>query len=311
MSTTVFSEKTSKVKCARFYFEYKGHPLEDLATFREITLQERADKPMVYFAGDSSLDNKFWVNLADRDPTVAVPDIYHKALDIPQPKPDVAFWLNHVLGDRATALNTAVEESMIRERDNSLLPHDEFIRDKIRPQDTLIISVGGNDIAFKPSFWTIINMLRLAWLTPLSHLEDGSASSLRYFRTLFGDKIQAYVTKLTAITKPRAVIVCMIYYPLESGLDQKSWADLQLTALGYDRWPGQLQAAIRAMYRQATMEIRVDGVEIVPCALYEVLDGKGGGDYTDRVEPNEGGRKMAERFGAILEGLWVDNENIS
>ncbi|KAI8942852.1 hypothetical protein NX059_000892 [Plenodomus lindquistii] len=301
-STTVDHGKPPKINCAKFYFEYKGHPLQDLATFRQITLNERGDKPIVYFAGDSSLDNKYWVNTAYRDPNVVIPEIYSKTLSKPEPNPDVAFWLNHYLGDRATALNSAVEESMIRERNTNLLPHDEFIRDNIRPQDTLILSIGGNDVALKPSLWTMINMLRLAWLTPISHLENGTASSLSYFRNLFGAKVQDYVARLTAVTKPRAVIVCMIYYPLESGLGQKSWADRQLSALGYDRWPERLQAGIRAMYRQATMEIKVDGVDIVPCALYEVMNGKVGGDYTDRVEPNEeGGRKMAEMFGAILQ----------
>jgi hypothetical protein len=57
------------------------------------------------------------------------------------------------------------------------------------------------------------------------------------------------------------------------------------------------------MYEIATKEIRVEGTEIVPCALHEVLDGKCAEDYEARVEPNhEGGRKMAVRFGELLEG---------
>jgi hypothetical protein len=29
------------------------------------------------------------------------------------------------------------------------LPHDEFIRDSLRPDDALVVSVGGNDIVRK------------------------------------------------------------------------------------------------------------------------------------------------------------------
>jgi hypothetical protein len=119
---------------------------------------------------------------------------------------------------------------------------------------------------------------------------------------MFGTNIQDYIARITAKTKPRAVIVCMIYFPLEAGLGQTSWADMQLKALGYNLSPGKLQAAIRAIYEMATKEIQIEGTEIVPCALYEVLDGKTAGDYTARVEPNEvGGRKMAVRFGELLD----------
>jgi hypothetical protein len=109
---------------------------------------------------------------------------------------------------------------------------------------------------------------------------------------------------MTAKTKPRAVVVCMIYYPDEEHTN-KSWSDTQLMLLGYNWFPQQLQAAIRAMYRIATTQIKVEGTEIVPCALYEVLDGKHTEDYTERVEPNhEGGRKMAIRFAEMLNGLF-------
>lgn len=298
MTASISSEMSDhKINRFKFYFEYKGHPLSDLATFLDITRAERPGKPIVYLAGDSSLDNKFWLHKTIEDINVEVPEIYEKTLDKPIPKPDVAFWLNHLLGERATCINTAVEESMIRERDQELIPHDEFIRDNITSDDVLIISIGGNDVAFKPNACTIFNMLRLAWLTPRRNLENGTASALGYFQNMFGNKVQEYVAKMTSKTKPKAVIVCMIYYPLEAQHGQSSWSDKQLTALRYDSDPGQLQAAIRAMYRIATSKIEVEGTRIVPCALYEVMDGKNGDDYTERVEPNEeGGRKMATRF---------------
>jgi hypothetical protein len=121
---------------------------------------------------------------------------------------------------------------------------------------------------------------------------------------MFGAKIQDYIARITAKTRPRAVIVCMIYFPLEAEFGQESWAAPQLKALGYNSYPDQLQAAIRAMYKIATKKIEVEGTQIVPCALYEVLDGKSKGGYTARVEPNhQGGRKMAERFVQLIDGI--------
>jgi hypothetical protein len=191
-----------KINRSRFYFEWKGHQLRDLETLLTITTTHRPDKPIVYLAGDSSLDNKYWVSVDSA--SASVPEIYHHALDKPAPKPDVSFWMNAFLGDRATCINAAVEESMLRERDQELLAHDKFIRDNIRAKDVLIVSVGANDIALKPSPCTVAHMLHLAWATPLSSLEKGTAYSLKYFRHLFGTNIQSYVDRLTAKTRPRA-----------------------------------------------------------------------------------------------------------
>jgi hypothetical protein len=212
--------------------------------------------------------------------------------------------MNHLLGERATCINTAVEESMLCERDGSLLPQDQFIRDNIRAEDVLIVSVGANDIALYPTNTTSINMLRLARCTRRKDIEDCSAGALTYFNGMFGAKIQDYVARMTVKVKPRAVVVCMIYFPLEAQFGQKSWADTNLKLLGYESDPGQLQAAIRAICKVATQNIKVEGTQIVPCALYEVLDGKTAGDYTERVEPNEeGGRKMAAKFVELLDGV--------
>jgi hypothetical protein len=297
-------EPSRKINPSRFYYEWKGHPLSDLVRFRAITLAERPDTPIVYLAGDSSLDNKYWVNKSVKDMGIAVPAIYKETLDPPRPKPDVSFWLNDLLAERATCINAAVEESMLRERDQQLLSHDEFIRDNIRSQDVLIVSVGANDIVLRPQPSTVRHLLQLAWLTRRKSLENGTAMSLPYFTHIFGTKVQDYVARLTANTKPRAVIVCMIYFPLEAQFEQKSWADKQLKVLGYNSYPKQLQTAIRTLYENATKQIKVDGTEVVPCALHEVLDGKIADDYTARVEPNhEGGRKMAMWFVELLDKL--------
>jgi hypothetical protein len=295
-----------KINTSRFYFEWKGHPIHDIETLHDTVLSLRQEKPIVYLAGDSSLDNKYWVpssGASGKQLPVPVPPIYLETLDRPQPKPDIAFWLNHFLGDRATALNLAVEESMLRDRDRDLLPHDEFIRDHLRPQDILIVSVGANDIALRPSLGTILNMAQLAWLTPRAFLERGLSLSLGHFRTIFGKKIRSYIARMTEKQMPRAVIVCMIYFPLESGAgDQSSWADMPLQLLGYNSFPGQLQTAIRKIYDTATKRIELPGTDVIPCALFEVLDGKRNEDYSARVEPSvEGGRKIASHFNGILD----------
>ncbi|KAJ4410731.1 hypothetical protein N0V91_001659 [Didymella pomorum] len=293
-----------KINRSRFYFEWKGHQIQDLVSFHAITTAERPGKPIVYLAGDSSLDNKHWVS-NEQEVDIEVPEIYKHTLGKPTPKLDVAFWMNHLLVDRATCINTAVEESMLRQRDEGLLAHDKFIRDNIRSQDVLIVSVGANDIALRPLPCTIRHMLQLAWATSRSSLEKGTASSLKYFNHMFCDKVQDYVDRMTAKTRPRAVIICMIYYPLESGLGQSSWADTQLKALGYNTWPEQLQTAISTLYRTATQKIRIQDTQVLPCALHEVLDGKTAKDYTARVEPNEeGGRKMANKFVELLDTMW-------
>jgi hypothetical protein len=298
---------TSKIQASRFFYEWKGHPISDITTFRSTLLSLRPDKPIVYLAGDSSLDNKYWVPSSGsrgKSLPVPVPEVYHAVLDEPHhAKPDIAFWLNHFLGDGATVLNLAVEESLLRDRDTSLLPHDKFIRDNIRPQDILIVSVGANDVALSPTFATMRHMLQLAWFTPRTFLEHGTAWSLNHFTKMFGEKVQTYVSRLVKLQKPRAVIVCMIYYPLEAGVGgQTSWADLQLRLLGYNRHPRQLQTAIKKMYDMATKQIQITGTKVVPCALFEVMDGKHEDDYTARVEPSvEGGRKMALHLKELLD----------
>jgi hypothetical protein len=308
LNTNVFRKMAPKINPSRFYHEWKGHPLSDISDFRSITLSQRPNGPIIYLAGDSSLDNKYWVPSSGPhgEPLpVDVPEIYPHVLSRPQPKPDVAFWLNHFLGDRATTINLAVEESTLRERDHHLLPHDKFIRDNIRAEDILIVSIGANDIALKPSFSTIRHMLQLAWLTSRSSLEKGTAWSLSHFIDMFQNQVQAYISRIVEKQKPRAVIVCMIYYPLEANIsDQKGWADLPLSLLGYNRYPTQLQTAIKKMYELATTKIQIAGTKVVPCALFEAMDGKHEEDYTARVEPSvEGGRKMGLKLKEILDSL--------
>ncbi|KAL9090319.1 MAG: hypothetical protein Q9165_005352 [Trypethelium subeluteriae] len=301
------SQSTSqKIEPFRFYFNWKGHPISDVSTFHSTVLSLRPNKPIVYLAGDSSLDNKAWVpssGPAGKPIPVPIPNIYGSVLQHPHLKPDVAFWLNHFYGERATALNLAVEESLLRERSGDLLDHDKFIRDHIRAEDFLVVSVGGNDIAYMPTWKTRLQLLRLAWLTPGRSLKQGKARVLRYFTAMLKNEVEKYISRLVEKQKPRVVVVCMIYYPLEAGAsNQKGWADVPLRMLGYEGSPERLQTAIRRLYELATAKIHIPGTKIVPCALSDVLDGKRAEDYSARVEPSiEGGRKMALHLTGLLD----------
>lgn len=292
------------INTSEFYGTWSGHNTDQLQKLHNLARDLRPNKPVIWLAGDSSLDNKYWVphsGPGGEPLEVEVPEIYERALSRSTPKPDVAFWMNHLYAQKATCINTAVEASMLRERDKELLDQDKFIRDNIRKDDVLVVSVGGNDIAMKPTLKTVLYMLCLAWFTRRSSIDKGTALALPYFTSIFKTKTEDYIKRLVSKMKPRTVIVCMIYFPLEFQYGQKSWADLALKFLGYHRWPARLQSAIRQMFELGTRKVRVEGSKVVPCALYDVMDGSRREQYTARVEPNDiGGRRMAERFKDIL-----------
>ena len=104
---------------------------------------------------------------------------------------------------------------------------------------------------------------------------------------LFKHRVGNYVRRLVGTTKPKKVVICMIYH-----LDEQSsgsWADCALRCLCYDWFPGRLQAGIEAAFKHATCKIKIDGTEVVPFPLFEVLDGTNTEDYLQRVEPSPSG----------------------
>lgn len=304
----------------RFYNEYHGHKVEDLSLLYRELRGNRTDTAILWTAGDSSLDNKHWFN--DR---VDAPPGYSSILHPPISRPDVTYWLNMLLEEqkcdtsqRIFAINTAVEATTLNERTFRLRPQDIFIRDHIQPQDTLIVSIGGNDVALMPCPCTIVSMLCLSRCIPESCVSNswtcgtfptddcccGCGPSLAsclcayppclgYLRHLFGTRVQHYIRALTSKTKPSTIMVAMIYYPSE--IPTNGWAGPALRALGYDTNPGRLQTLIRVMMREATERIRVPGSTVVAIPLFHALDPKNASDYVERVEPSaEGGKKMAE-----------------
>ncbi|GMH72709.1 hypothetical protein TrRE_jg11656 [Triparma retinervis] len=304
-------------------FDSRGQPLD------------ARDRPLIFLAGDSSLDNKYWLGGSAR-PIGG----YERVLDGDMMK-DVCYHitkesLKRSGGDKPSTpvcLNTSVEATTLSQRScGRLLAQDKFIRDNIQPQDTLIVSIGGNDIALAPAPCTVVNMLGLMYCTPMCCLENGFGRPIPvddcclgcgagclstltacppcggYFLHLFKVRIESYLKRLLAKTRPRHVAVCMIYYP-DTNPREASWADRALGLLGYDRNPKKLQVAIRKIFELAVSEIKISGVEkITPIPLFEVMNGTDTRDYVARVEPSEkGGRKMAE---FILDRLEMDNRMV-
>ena len=76
------------------------------------------------------------------------------------------------------AINTSVEASTLNERTFKLRPQDKFLRENIAQEDTLVVSVGGNDVALCPCPCTIVSILCLIAL-PASCTNNGVA-----FRTV-------------------------------------------------------------------------------------------------------------------------------
>lgn len=283
---------------------YHGQQLEHLAVVESaLRSMSSPSRPALYLVGDSSFDNKYWFD--DKVPSVngfeaVLSGSGRTRRSKSWMKPDIAYQLNKALaeangevwGGRPFCLNCAVEESTLSDRfSGALLNQDEFVRDHLTPADVVAISVGGNDIALRPSFGTIVNMLALL-AQPHGWIESGWCIGLGHFRSLFKRRVEDYIQALTAKTKPRLVVVCMIYYLDE--VPGGSWADGVLSKLGYDKNPAKLQMLIRKIFADATSKIVVDGVEVLPFPLFEVLDGKTSADYCQRVEPSpSGGAKIA------------------
>merc|ERR1712224_165317 len=172
------------------------------------------------------------------------------------------------------------------------LLQDAFIRNHIRSQDTLVVSVGGNDVALKPSVKTAISALTMSRMSSVERIQQGKASGQGHFHSLFHTETKRYVEKLIARTKPKRVIICTLYFLDEA--QTGSWADRVLGYLGYNDDPRRLQAAIRHVFDTATSRIQIEGVEVIPVPLFHALDGKTSADYESRVEPSViGGEKMA------------------
>lgn len=319
------AQTNARVRSYPFYAEYHGHRIDHLSAL--LPALRRSSDALIWTAGDSSLDNKYW--FSDRRPAALA---YRDVLDPPESVCDVTYWMNALIEERQqrqqqqgpeapprlAAINAAVEATTLNERTRRLRPQDRFLRDNLRPDDVLIVSVGGNDVALAPTPCTIASiggllalptaLLRGRSLTccapPCDDCCCGCGPSLLscagscppclgYLKHLFGVRVQKYIERLTEKTLPSKVLVCMIYYPDEAAVP--SWAGGTLGALGYNDNPARLQLIIRKVFEEAVCRIRIPGTKVVPVPLFRCLDGKSSEDYVARVEPSAaGGRKMAE-----------------
>jgi len=309
-----------------FYQTYNGHEPEHLEV-AHATLRKK-HQSLIFLAGDSSLDNKFWF----RDTAPAL-NGYEDFLRPPLMKKDICYWLNSEAlrcgASGVACLNTAVEATTLHHREKELRIQDKFISDNITADDHLIVSVGGNDIALSASLATMLNMFIMVrcssasclrrWscgVTPCAGRCGGRVSrrggagcarsllsfvwppGLAYFVDLFGNAVQSYILRILGSKRPKKVVVCMIYFLDEQG---HSWADRALALLDYNQNPERLQEAIRAVFRLATKKIRIPGTEVVAFPLFDVLDGKTTSDYVSRVEPSvTGGEKMARALMSVI-----------
>ena len=361
------------IKDTGFYEYYNGHEVRDLRYIHQ-RLRALGCRSFLFLAGDSSFDNKHWffrkgketTSNADgssdfiaedemRDDAITAPAVngYEEVLvpatrarTRPRMARDVCFWLNeHAPGNGdACTIMSAVEASTAADRcEHGLLKQDEFIRDTLTPDDYVLISVGGNDIAMAPTIATVVNVGLLAF-SPFWLVWLGLAPGYAYLVRWMGSMVVEYVGKLAAKRKPKKVVCCMIYFPdvTPSG----GWADMTLGLLLYRRQPGFdatlarvgkmvlgstvgqyagllgflafpsiLQTVIRALYGGLAAQLakarrpggELEGLDVVAFPLFEVLDGQTTADYNQRVEPSvQGGEKMAKALLAEL-GLHRDS----
>lgn len=280
-----------------FYGNYSGHPADQLSYILDTRPKQT---PVLFLAGDSTLDNKYWLPL--RTECHPNPHFCHCLNNVAMSR-DVAYWLARMYApDTFLPINCAVEASTLRQRlTNGLLPQDELIRDQIGPNDVLVVSLGGNDIALSPTISTVFAVLM--------NVYRGGNAGMSTLAKIFQSGLEQYISQLVSKQKPRLVIVCMVYFPDESS-KSPSWASFTLRALRYDSRPDWLQSSIANVFEQAIKKISVDGCQIVFAPLFKALDGKQTDHYVARVEPSElGGNAIAALLKRLIDESFSPHEH--
>ena len=152
-----------KINSVSFYGNYHGLLEEHLNVVHEHFISKNEKQKFIYLAGDSSLDNKYWVKNQ-----VPACNGYEEILEPPTSIPDVSHHLNHLVkGKEYVTVNCSVEATALSDRKEGLLYQDKFIRDNITEEDILIVSIGGNDIALKPCnllFHSFLVLNKINWI---------------------------------------------------------------------------------------------------------------------------------------------------
>ena len=307
-SSQTTNTKNTQVDAVKYYETWAGH---EVALLKKVYdgLKLSGCTNFIFYAGDSSLDNKAWLFKARgkkqsdasafQDDNITAPAIngYERILVPPRMVKDVDYWVNKLLADgrgpknqKICSIMTSVEATTLADRDASLLDQDKFLRDHLTENDYLVVSVGGNDAAFR-SDPTVENAIATLKTKP------NDPVALGVLLSIVGPKTQKYIEKLVEKKKPQNTLVSMIYYPDEKEGESWAGASAVLDAFGYSDNPKKLQDLNDFLYKEGTAKIRIAGAKVTPVKLSEVLDGKTSSDYFERVEPSvEGGRKMAEFF---------------
>lgn len=284
---------TQRVSADSFYRTYHGHRVPHLTTI-ETHLRATGKESLVYLAGDSSLDSKYW--FTDEAPAC---NGYETILAPPTMRQDICYHLNRFFsqqhGSKTACINAAVEEATLQSKSTALNAQDLFIRDTITENDVLFVNIGGNDIALAPSFGTIVNMLKLLYLNSTASFvaDPANAWGMPHFIELFRDQMRAYVEQLIARRVPRKIVISLIYFPDEK--PSGGWADRTLGLLGYFKDPSFLQTVIRAIFDHAVRQIRLSRnveCELVTFPMFSVLDGKRSEMYCQGVEPSARGNAV-------------------
>lgn len=285
------SAVNGKLSSATFFGTFHGHPPDDLRRLLSVT-----SEPRILLLGDSTLDNKYWVPpRTETHPHQQLANL----LDNSIVRRDVSYWLTRAFAKRRIAINCAVEESTLRERRSRLLDQDVVARDNLRNDDIVVVSVGGNDIALRPTFGVILAVLAQTFI--------GGRLGLTTLRRIFRNDLTSYLQRVTDQCQPELIVVCGLYFPDES-IMVRSWASWTLRMLGYNSRPQWLQCAMRTVFEKMIREVKVSGCQMAYVPLYAALDGKESSDYVARVEPSEqGGRKMAEVMRVEIERVLQDD----
>jgi hypothetical protein len=257
------------------YDNYYGHNIEILKK-----LVNDKNK-YIYLVGDSVLDNKYWVKNIK---TEKVRDIFTV--------PDIAYHINSLLDkDKSKDLNKkdyicincAVEESKIESKNilnehEALNEQDKFVRDNIKDDDILVVSLGGNDImlSFK-------NILPLIKVLISSNYKD--SENYKNLLNIFNLGIENYVKKILGKHQSK-VIVLFPYFPCE--VYSESWGNFLLTGMML------FKHKIKKLMKDIFEDITYPYIKI---PLYEIFDSTKEEDYVQRLEPSyTGGLKIAKEI---------------
>jgi hypothetical protein len=262
------------ISSKNYYGEYYGHKKLYLEYLTHVARQNH--KKIIWLAGDSTLDNKYWI----KEECKAV-SIYNEVLNPQISKCDICYFINKHVKEDYVCINTAVEEATLRSKEK-LNESDTIIMDNMKESDVLIVSIGGNDIALKQSIDIMSHLV--------SYLIHKNEASLKYLIQYFFSGLQDYIKKLTSKNKPSQILILWIYYPDVNPV--QSWCNNTLNILGYTKNPKIIQNLIKEIYELCISELKNPITNTFP--MYKILDGNNSDDYVQRVEPSsQGGEKLA------------------